>query len=60
VVTLEALETYFWLEPGAHDARILRCFSDGNRRIAAVAARKALAHPSSNVELMPSDFGRRL
>ena len=60
VVTLEALEAYFWLEPGASDARILKCFGDGYQRIAAIAARKALAHPSANVELTPSDFGRRL
>jgi hypothetical protein len=31
VVTLEALEAYFWLEPGASDARTLKCFGDGYR-----------------------------
>jgi hypothetical protein len=58
VVTLEALEADFWLEPGASDARILKCFGDGYQRIAAIAARKALAHPSANVELTSSDFAR--
>jgi hypothetical protein len=59
VVTLEVLEAYFWLEPGASDARTLKCFGDGYKRIAAIAARKALAHPSANVELTSSDFARR-
>ncbi|WP_404982518.1 MULTISPECIES: DUF1488 family protein [unclassified Caballeronia] len=29
VVTLEALEASFWLEPVASDARTLKCFGDG-------------------------------
>jgi hypothetical protein len=58
VVTLEALEAYFWLEQGASDARILKCFGDGYQRIAALAARKALAHPAVSIELTSSDFAR--
>jgi hypothetical protein len=60
VVILEALEALFWLEPGASDARALKCFGDGYKRIAALAARKALAHPEASIELTTSDFGRRL
>ena len=58
MVTLEALEAYFWLEPGASDARTLKCFGDGYQRIATIAARKMLAHPLAIVELTPSDFAR--
>jgi hypothetical protein len=59
VVALEALEAYFWLEPGASDARTLKCFGDGYQRIAALAARKALAHPAASIELTSWDFARR-
>ncbi|SAL76041.1 DUF1488 family protein [Caballeronia telluris] len=58
VVALEALEAYFWLEPGASDARTLKCFGDGYQRITAIAARKALAHPAATIELTSSDFAR--
>ena len=59
VDTLEALEAYFWLEPRASDARTLKCFDAGYQRIAAIAARKALAHPAASIELTSSDFARR-
>jgi hypothetical protein len=58
VVTTAALEAYFWLEPRASDARMLRTFSDGYRRIRAIAERKLRAHPAARLELTPADFAR--
>jgi hypothetical protein len=58
VITLAALEAYFWLEPRADDARILKRFNDGYRRIRAIAERRLLAHPSTKLELTSDDFAR--
>ncbi|MEM5314211.1 DUF1488 family protein [Paraburkholderia sp. JHI869] len=58
VVTIAALEAYFWLEPRASDARILKTFRDGYGRILAIAERKWLAHPATRLELTPADFAR--
>ncbi|TCG02429.1 hypothetical protein BZM26_00975 [Paraburkholderia strydomiana] len=59
VITIRALETYFWLEFHASDARILKAFRDGYSRIRAIAERKLLAHPMATLELTPTDFERR-
>ncbi|TDN58715.1 DUF1488 family protein [Paraburkholderia sp. BL10I2N1] len=59
VVTIAALEAYFWLEPRASDARILKTFQNGYRRIRAIAERKLLAHPAARLELTADDFARR-
>lgn len=59
VITIATLEAYFWLEPQASDARILKTFRDGFDRIRAIASRKLLAHPSRKLELTPQDFARR-
>ncbi|MEX3815488.1 DUF1488 family protein [Paraburkholderia sp. BR13439] len=59
VITITALEAYFWLEPRAGDARILKTFRDGYGRIRAIAERKLLAHPAARLELTPADFSRR-
>jgi uncharacterized protein DUF1488 len=58
IVTTNALEAWFWLEPKASDARILKTFNAGYRRIRAIAERRLLAHPVARLELMPDDFAR--
>ncbi|MDR6495669.1 hypothetical protein J2797_005593 [Paraburkholderia terricola] len=58
VITIAALETHFWLEPGASEARIMKTFRDGYGRIRAMAERKLLAHPASHPELTADDFAR--
>lgn len=57
-VSAAALQTHFWLESNASDARILKTFRDGFPRIRAVAERKLLARPASRLELTPDDFAR--
>jgi hypothetical protein len=59
LITIAALEAYFWLEPRANNERILKTFRDGHSRIRAIAERKLLAHPSARLELTPDDFARR-
>ncbi|MGF6840268.1 hypothetical protein QF001_004135 [Paraburkholderia youngii] len=58
IITITALEAYFWLEPRAGDERILKTFRDGYGRIRAIAERKLLAHPAARLELTPADFSR--
>jgi len=58
VVSLAALEAYFWLAPSADDARTLKVFRDGFGRIHAIAERKLLAHPSKHLELSATDFAK--
>ena len=58
MITITALEAYFWLEPRAGDERILKTFRDGYGRIRAIAERKSLAHPAARLELTPADFSR--
>ncbi|MFT4068074.1 DUF1488 family protein [Paraburkholderia sp.] len=58
LITITALEAYFWLEPGAGDARILKTFRNGFGRIRAIAERKLLARPAAQVELTVEDFAR--
>jgi hypothetical protein len=58
VVSRAALEAYFWLAPGADDARTLKVFRDGFGRIHAIAERKLLAHPSKHLELSAADFAK--
>ncbi len=55
-VTREALEQYFWLQPGASETRVLKTFQDGCRRIFAVAERKCLARPTETLLLTSADF----
>ena len=59
VVTREALEQHFWLQRGAPEARILRTFDDGHKRIFAVAERKLLANPGGRIVVTANDFGPR-
>ncbi|MEX3791213.1 DUF1488 family protein [Paraburkholderia sp. BR14374] len=58
MITIAALEAYFWLEPRAGDECILKTFRDGYGRIRAIAERKLLAHPAARLELTPADFSR--
>lgn len=58
VITIATLETHFWLEPGASEARTMKTFRDGYGRIRAIAERKLLAHPAARLELTPDDFAR--
>lgn len=58
-VTREALEQYFWVQPGASETRMLKAFVDGRARIMAVAERKARAHAGERIVLSVDDFGVR-
>jgi hypothetical protein len=57
-VSRESLQHYFWLQPGAGDARVLKTFNDGRRRIVAIAERKALRLAAASIHLTTSDFQR--
>ena len=58
-VSRDALEQHFWVQPGAGDARILKAFADGRKRITAVAERKLLAHSDERIVLTAADFEAR-
>jgi hypothetical protein len=55
-VTREALTLYFWAPANASDARLLKAFADGSRRITAVAERKILTATHEPVVLAAIDF----
>ena len=57
-VSREALQDYFWLQPGADDARMLKTFNDGRGRIVAIAERKARRLAATTIHLEMSDFRR--
>jgi hypothetical protein len=57
IVTREALERHFWVQPDASEARILKAFADGRKRIMAVAERKMRAHAGERIALTVDDFG---
>lgn len=59
VVTREALEQHFWVQPAASETRMLKAFADGRARIMAVAERKARAHAGERIVLGVDDFGAR-
>jgi Protein of unknown function (DUF1488) len=52
----DALEQCFWLPAAADEVRLLKAFSDGQRRIVAVAERKALRLRTDSLNLTSSDF----
>jgi hypothetical protein len=54
----QLLEHYFWLQPNADDARMLKTFNDGRHRIVAIAERKALRLAAASIHLEASDFQR--
>jgi hypothetical protein len=41
-ITRDALELYFWAPLGANEARLLKAYVDGHKRIAAAVERKML------------------
>jgi Protein of unknown function (DUF1488) len=58
-ITRDALEQHFWVPAGASDARLLRAFADGRKRIIAVAERKWLKRtstPGAPIGLAAADF----
>jgi hypothetical protein len=52
----DALERCFWLPAAADEVRLLKTFSDGKKRIVAVAERKALRLGTDSLNLTSSDF----
>lgn len=59
IVTREALEQRFWVQPDASEARILKAFADGRRRIMAAAERKMRVRAGERIALTVDDFGVR-
>jgi len=57
-ISRESLQHYFWLQPGADDARVLKIFNDGRHRIVAIAERKALRLAAASIHLEVTDFQR--
>ena len=57
-VSRESLQHYFWLQPDADDARMLKTFNDGRHRIVAIAERKALRLAAASIHLEAADFQR--
>jgi hypothetical protein len=58
-IARDALERHFWVPDGASDARLLRAFADGRKRITAVAERKWLkptSTPGARIALTVADF----
>ncbi|MFM0400881.1 DUF1488 family protein [Paraburkholderia aspalathi] len=55
-ITREALKVHFGLSPCADASRTLETFSDGRKRIFAVAERKMRARPGHPVRLTSDDF----
>jgi hypothetical protein len=58
MIAIATLEAYFWLEPRASEARILKTFRDGYGRIRTIAERRLLAHHAARLEITPDDFAR--
>jgi hypothetical protein len=56
MITRAALESGFWLTPNADEARMIKTFRDGSRRIRAIVERRLLARPASRIELTSADF----
>ena len=54
----DALEQYFWLPKGASEVKLLKAFGDGQKRIMAIAERKALRFAVDAIELKANDFER--
>jgi Protein of unknown function (DUF1488) len=57
-VSRQSLQDYFWLQPDADDARMLKIFNDGRRRIIAIAERKARRSATVSIHLEAADFQR--
>lgn len=57
-VSRESLQDYFWLQPDADNARMLKIFNDGRHRIVAIAERRARRLATESIQLDVSDFRR--
>jgi Protein of unknown function (DUF1488) len=57
-IVREALEDHFWLARQADEARLLRAFADGRKRIVAMAERKARRLSAEAIKLTSLDFAR--
>jgi|SRR5579864_2168512 len=55
-ITRDVLEQYFWAPIGANDARLLKAYTDGHKRIAAAVERKVLRVPDEPIRLTATDF----
>lgn len=53
-----ALEQHFWAPTEANDARLLKAYADGHKRIAAAVERKMLKGPGEPIRLNDADFNR--
>lgn len=61
VVSIRALEDWFWLPRGAKPERVMATFSDGFGRIRAVAERRVrLTSAGQHVYLKTDDFRSRI
>jgi hypothetical protein len=58
-ITRQALVQYFWAPADADDARLLKAFADGSKRIVAVAERKVLTAQHEPIVLDETDFADR-
>ena len=57
-ITRDVLEQYFWAPIGANDARLLKAYTDGHKRIAAAVERKMLRTSDEPIKLNAADFSR--
>jgi Protein of unknown function (DUF1488) len=55
-ITRHVLEQYFWAPIGASDARLLKAYTDGHKRIAAAVERKVLRCSVEPIKLHAADF----
>lgn len=55
-ITRDVLEQYFWAPIGANDARLLKAYTDGHKRIAAAVERKVLKGSAEPIKLHAADF----
>ncbi|MFM0630460.1 DUF1488 domain-containing protein [Paraburkholderia xenovorans] len=56
-ITRDVLERYFWAPIGANDARLLKAYTDGHKRIAAAVERKVVLRGSAEpIKLHAADF----
>ncbi|MEW9585209.1 DUF1488 family protein [Paraburkholderia sp. DGU8] len=55
-ITRDALEQHFWAPIGADDARLLKAYTDGHKRIAAAVERKVLRGSAKPITLHAADF----
>jgi hypothetical protein len=57
-IARDVLEQYFWAPIGANNARLLKAYTDGHKRIAAAVERKVLRGSAEPIKLHAADFSR--